>query len=152
MKITSPAFRNNQEIPMKYTCDGENINPPLSFSDVPNNAKSLALIVDDPDAPSGTASNAAGAFVHWVLFNIDPKTKEISENYIPKDSSRGKNGIGRVGYVGACPPSGMHRYFFKLYALDTILELVNPDKTELIGKMKGYILENAELIGLYSRK
>lgn len=144
MKIVSSGFENNSKIPPKYTCDGENINPPLSFSEVPENAKSLVLIMDDPDAPMGT-------FIHWVLFNIDPKTTEIKENSVPQSASLGKTTTGRSDYVGACPPSGTHRYFFKLYALDTVLNLNNPDKTELEAKMQSHILEKSELIGLYSR-
>jgi hypothetical protein len=143
MKIMSSAFENNTEIPMKYSCGREGINPPLSFQDVPVNAKSLALIMDDPDAPNGT-------FVHWVLFNIDPKTQEIKENSIPQGALRGKTSAGRFDYVAVCPPSGTHRYFFKLYALDAVLDLTGPTKVELEGKMQGHILKEAELIGLYS--
>lgn len=144
MRIISPAFENNAKIPAKYTCDGENINPPLTFLGVSANAKSLTLIMDDPDAPMGT-------FVHWVLFNLDPKTNGIKENSIPQGVVLGKTSTGRTDYVGACPPTGTHRYFFRLYALDTILDLNNPDKTMLEEKMQGHILEHAELIGLYSR-
>lgn len=151
MKITSSAFENNSKIPSKYTCDGENINPPLIFSDVPANARSLVLIVDDPDAPMGTASNAAGAFVHWILFNVDPSEKEIKENSTPISGVSGLTSAGRSSYVGACPPNGTHRYFFKLYALDTVLNLTNPDKTTLEKEMQNHILNQAELIGLYSR-
>jgi hypothetical protein len=152
MKIISSAFENNSKIPAKYTCDGENINPPLSFSDIPANAKSLVLIVDDPDAPNETASNAADAFVHWILFNIDPETIELKENSsLQGQALRGKTSAGKTDYVGACPPSGTHRYFFKLYALDTVLNLTNSDKATLEKEMQGHILDSAELIGLYSR-
>lgn len=144
MKITSIAFENNSKIPAKYTCDGENVNPPLNFSDVPANAKTLALIMDDPDAPMGT-------FVHWILYNIDPSDKGILENSVPLTALQGKTGRGVVGYVGSCPPSGTHRYFFKLYALDTVLNLTNPDKAALEKTIQGHILDRAELIGLYSR-
>jgi Raf kinase inhibitor-like YbhB/YbcL family protein len=144
MKITSSVFENKGKIPSKYTCDGENINPPLSFSEVPASTKSLALIVDDPDAPMGT-------FVHWVLYNIDPKTTEIKENSIPKSAEQGKSSSGESSYFGACPPSGAHHYHFKLYALDSVLNLDNPDKATLEKAKQGHIIEKAELTGLYSK-
>lgn len=145
MKITSSAFQNNSIIPGKYTCDGENINPPLEFIDVPNNARNLVLIVDDPDAPMRT-------FVHWILFNINPSEREIEENSAPRSSSQGLTSAGQPGYVGACPPSGAHRYFFKLYALDTRLNFPQkPTKQELEQAMQAHILDKAELVGLYSR-
>ncbi|MDO8583128.1 MAG: YbhB/YbcL family Raf kinase inhibitor-like protein [bacterium] len=137
MKITSHAFGNNSKIPSKYTCVGENINPPLEFFDIPGNTKSLVLIMDDPDAPMGT-------FIHWVLYNIDPKEKEIKENSIPKSSIQGLNSMNKSEYAGPCPPSGTHRYFFKLYALDSILE-------QFPEKMGEHIISQAELIGLYSK-
>lgn len=145
MKITSSAFENDAKIPQKYTCDGENINPPLLFSQVPQNAKSLVLIMDDPDAPMGT-------FVHWVLYNIPPSTSEIKEDSMPGEASVGRNSGGRSDYIGPCPPSGTHRYFFKLYALDSVLSLDgNSGKKEVEDAMTGHILEQAQLIGLYSR-
>jgi Raf kinase inhibitor-like YbhB/YbcL family protein len=144
MKITSTAFENNGKIPSKYTCDGVGINPPLAFSGIPQDARSLVLIMDDPDAPMGI-------FTHWVLFNIDPKTIAIGENSVPQSASLGKTSTGEEGYVSVCPPSGAHRYFFKLYALDTVLNLTNPDKAILEKEMLGHVLEKAELIGLYSR-
>jgi hypothetical protein len=144
MKITNSAFQNNTKIPSKYTCDGQDINPELSFLEVPANAKSLVLIMDDPDAPGGT-------FVHWVLYNMDPKTNEIKENSVPHSGVAGKNSTGKSNYFGACPPSGLHHYHFKLYALDTVLNLTNPDKATLEKEMQGHILEKAELIGIYSR-
>lgn len=131
-------------MPAKYSCDGENVNPPLSFLNVPVNAKSLVLIMDDPDAPMGT-------FVHWVLFNLYPKIKGIEENSIPQGVALGKTSAGGMDYVGACPPFGTHRYFFKLYALDAVLSLTNLSKAGLEKAMQGHILEKAELIGLYSR-
>jgi hypothetical protein len=146
MKIESPVFENQEEIPSKYTCDGQDINPPLEFSEIPERTKSLALIMDDPDAPMGT-------WVHWILWNISPERREISENSLPPGAIEGKNSWGRIGYGGPCPPSGSHRYFFKLYALDTQLELSSQaDKAELEKAMEGHILEKAELIGLYSRQ
>jgi Raf kinase inhibitor-like YbhB/YbcL family protein len=145
MRITSPAFQNDSKIPSKYSCDGAGVNPPLIFSNVPVGTKSLVLIVDDPDAPMGT-------FVHWVLFNIDPETTEIRENSIPQSTALGKNSTGETSFVGACPPSGIHRYFFKIYALNTMLNLNNPDKATLEKEMQDHILEKAELIGLYSKE
>lgn len=146
MKITSPAFGNNQQIPKKYSCQGENINPPLLFSDIPQRAKSLVLVMDDPDAPMGT-------FVHWVLYNINISEKETPENSTPKSAAQGVTGAGRQGYIGPCPPSGTHRYFFKLYALDNILDAgVGANKQEIENKMQGHILETSELVGLYEKK
>jgi len=145
MKITSSAFEQNQSIPSKYTCDGENINPPLSVSGVPENAQSLALIFDDPDAPAGT-------WIHWVVWNIDPKTAEIPENSAPAEATEGTTSFGKPGYGGPCPPSGEHRYFFKLYALDTKLDLdLSAGADRLEAAMKGHVLAEAELMGVYSR-
>jgi Raf kinase inhibitor-like YbhB/YbcL family protein len=145
MKITSPAFSNNEKIPKKYTCDGEDVNPPLEFHDIPSNTKSLALIVDDPDAPMGT-------WVHWVLFNIPPTCKKIDENSIPNGACEVLNDFRKHNYGGPCPPSGIHRYFFKLYALDCELNLKGTiTKRDLEKAMQGHIIAKAELIGLYSR-
>lgn len=145
MKITSVAFSKNQLISPKYTCDGSNINPPLQFSDVPNNAKSLVLIVDDPDAPVGN-------WVHWLVFNIPQNINQIDEGASPF-GIEGITSFGKAGYGGPCPPSGTHRYFFKLYALDTLLSLTNrADKKSVEAAMKDHILAQAELTGLYSRK
>lgn len=146
MTISSPAFRENTRIPSKYTCDGENISPPLSIGSVPEGTKSLVLINDDPDAP-------VGLWVHWLLWNVDPGTTEIAQNSVPTGASEGTTSWGRTGYGGPCPPSGEHRYFFKLYALDTRLELPpSTDKKRLEAAMEGHVLDSAELIGLYSRK
>lgn len=145
MKLSSSAFSQNEIIPKKYTCDGENVNPPLSIADIPKETKSLVLIVDDPDAPKGT-------WVHWTVFNINPEIKEIAENSIPKDGIEGMTDFGRPGYGGPCPPSGIHRYFFKIYSLDTKLDLkANASKKDLEKAMAGHILAKAELIGLYQR-
>lgn len=145
MKITSSVFQHNQFIPSKYTCDGENVSPPLSFLDVPDNIKSLVLIVDDPDAPSKT-------WVHWTVFNIDPAVKEVTEDSVPQDGVEGMTDFGTRGYGGACPPSGTHRYFFKLYALDTVLNLnSNSDKKAIEQAMQNHILQSCELVGLYKR-
>lgn len=146
MKITSSAFGHNETIPSKYTCDGENVNPPLEIDDAPALVESLVLVMDDPDAP-------AGAWVHWTLWNINPATKVIAENSIPEGAVQGVTSFGQPGYGGPCPPSGTHRYFFKLYALDTKLNLSSDaDKAKLEAVMAGHIIEQAELLGLYSRQ
>jgi len=145
LQIVSPAFRHNELIPKKYTCDGADINPPLLIENIPSGAKSLALIVDDPDASVGT-------WVHWVVWNINPDTREIKEDSVPKGAQQGVNDFRKKDYGGPCPPSGTHRYFFKLYALDKVLNLgSNAKKGDLEGAMKGYILEKTELVGLYRR-
>lgn len=148
MDITSLAFSHNQTIPSKYTCDGENISPPLSFEGVPENAKSLVLLMDDPDVPA-----AAGVRVwdHWVVFNIPPDTREIPAGQNPV-GVLGSNTFGRQAYGGPCPPDREHRYFFKLYALDDVLPLpAGATKAEVEAAMQEHILEQAELIGLYAR-
>jgi len=146
LKISSPAFVTNGYIPARFSCDGTDINPPLVFDNVPSEAKSLALIVDDPDAP-------VGMWVHWVVWNIDPATREIVEDNVPRNAAQGKNDWKRNTYGGPCPPSGVHRYFFKLYALDTRLNLGSgAAKTDLEKAMHGHILASAELIGLYKRR
>lgn len=146
MKIESPAFLNNTPIPAKYTCDGENINPRLIISGVPENAKSLVLIVDDPDAPGAV-------WVHWTVWNIKPETTAIAENSAPKEAVEGITDFGKSGYGGPCPPSGTHRYFFKLYALDITIELEPTAKAKDLEKaMQGHILAQAQLVGLYKRK
>jgi len=146
MKIESPAFKSNELIPPKYTCDGENINPPLLISDVPENAKSLVLIVDDPDATSGT-------WVHWTIWNISPGVKEIPENSCPQNAVEGMIGSGRCGYSGPCPPSGTHRYFFKLFALNTTLDIdTSSEAADVEKEMEESILVKAQLVGLYKRQ
>ena len=145
MKITSSAFKHNSKIPSKYTCDGENINPPLEFSDIPKETKSLVLIMDDPDAPSKT-------WVHWVVYNIDPSTTRIKEDSTP-EGIQGMTDFGEPGYGGPCPPSGPHRYFFKLYALDTILDAPSSlTKQQVLEKARDHVIEEAELVGLYNRQ
>ena len=144
MQISSTAFEHNQNIPSKYTCDGENISPPISISEVPEDTKTLALIVDDPDAPSKT-------WVHWLVWNIDPETSEIEEGSAPT-GLEGTTDFGRTGWGGPCPPSGTHRYFFKLYALDSELNLdSSATKEDLEAAMESHILEQTELIGLYQK-
>lgn len=145
MKISSEVFGNNQFIPSLYTCDGENINPPLSFKDVPDQSKSLVLIVDDPDAPMGT-------FVHWLLWNIDPKKKKIAQNSFPKEAVSGQNDTGGLGYTGPCPPSGVHHYRFRLYALDIKLDLPEgANKQQLLQVISGHIVAEAQLTSRYQR-
>lgn len=142
MKITSSEFNHNQFIPKKFTCEGQDISPALDIEGVPKEAKSLVLIMDDPDAPMGT-------WVHWVVYDI-PIIKRVEENSVP--GKQGMNNFGRKDYGGPCPPSGTHRYFFKIYALDTFLNLdEGMSKGELEKAMQGHILDKAELIGLYKR-
>jgi hypothetical protein len=141
----SPAFENNANIPLKYTCEGENINPPLQFGDVPESARSLVLIVDDPDAVTGT-------WIHWTVWNINPKTSEIKENSAPAGSVQGSTSSGSSGYGGPCPPAGTHRYFFKLYALDAKIDLSSDAKAgDLMRTINGLIIDKAGLVGLYTR-
>lgn len=143
LQITSSAFRHNQTIPKKYTCQGEDINPPLEISGIPEGTKSLVLIMDDPDAPMGT-------WDHWLLYDIPPVGK-IEENSIPSTQSR--NSFGKLDYGGPCPPSGTHRYFFKLYALDTVSSFPKmPTKKELENFIQAHLLAKTELIGLYKKK
>lgn len=143
MKITSPEFQHNGMIPKKFTCQGLDINPSLQLEDIPQGTKSLALIVDDPDAPMGI-------WVHWVVFDI-PVVSRIDEDSIP--GRQGSNDFRRQDYGGPCPPSGTHRYFFKIYALDTMLNLKEGiSKKELERAMQGHILDKAELIGLYRKQ
>jgi len=146
LKIISSAFPSDGSIPAKYTCDGADLSPPLEIGDVPAPAKSLALIVDDPDAPVGN-------WVHWVVWNIDPGIREVGEGKVPARGIEGKNDWGRNSYGGPCPPSGTHRYFFKLFALDTTLNLGHATtKKDLERAMEGHILARGQLIGLYKRR
>lgn len=140
--MTSPVFENKGFIPSKYTCDGANVNPPLSIEATPEGTKSLVLIVDDPDAPMGT-------WDHWVVWNISP-AKKIEENSVP--GTEGLNSFNKHSYGGPCPPSGTHRYFFKVYALDTKLELkTNSRKKDVENAIKGHTLAKGEIVGLYKR-
>jgi len=155
MKIESPVFVHYGEIPTRYTCEGQDISPPITWSGLPEGTKSLALIVDDPDAPDPSAPKMT--WVHWVLYNIPPNTQGLKEGIkpeeLPSGTLQGKNDWGRTGYGGPCPPIGRHRYFFKLYALDTVLEdLKTPDKAKLEKAMQGHILAKAEIIGTYQKK
>jgi Raf kinase inhibitor-like YbhB/YbcL family protein len=142
LTVSSPAFENNNLIPSKYTCDGDNVNPPLIIEGIPEKTKSLVLIVDDPDAPMGT-------WDHWVVWNISP-TNKIEENTVP--GTEGINDSRKHSYGGPCPPSGTHRYFFKIYALDTKLDLnSNSRKKDVEKAMQSHILAKGELVGLYHR-
>lgn len=149
--ITSPAFDEGGMIPRKYTCDDKDISPPLKVDGVPDGAQSLALISDDPDAPMGT-------WVHWVLYNVPPDTKELPENMpsdeeMPSGARHGVTDFKNFGYGGPCPPSGTHRYFFKIYALDTTLDLSGRiNKADLEAAMKGHILAEGQLMGKYARQ
>lgn len=145
MKLTT-VFENNTNIPSKYTCDGENIVPELNISEIPPNAKELVLIVDDPDAPGGT-------FVHWILFNISTSTRLINAKSIPEGSKQGLNDFGKIHWGGPCPPSGTHRYFFKLYAVDKDIDLPEgATKTQVEKEIQGHIIEKSEIFGLYKRQ
>src|SRR3954454_14452988 len=145
MKLSSPAFKPGELIPSKFSCDDENWSPPLEWEDVPPPAKSLALIVDDPDAPSGL-------FVHWVIFDISPGNHGLNEGTGATGTTQGTNGFGDIGYGGPCPPNGTHRYYFHLYALDAMLHLPSGvSRQELDSAMQGHILAETELMGRYAR-
>ena len=150
LEITSTAFSEGEMIPTRYTCDGPDVSPDLSWSGVPDAAKSLALICDDPDAPMGT-------WVHWVLFNIPSNASGLpaeipSDDALENGARHGTNDFGRLGYGGPCPPGGTHRYYFKLYVLDTELNLDSGvTKDQLLDAMKGHILAEAQLMGTYKR-
>lgn len=150
MRIESSAFQHQQPIPARHTCDGEDVSPPLKFIDVPADAKSLVLIVDDPDVPPAVRPDRN--WDHWVVWNIPPDTVEIREDDRPT-GVEGRNSWGRNEYGGPCPPDREHRYFFKLFALDTTLNLnANAGKGDLMKAIAGHVLDQAELVGLYDRK
>ena len=145
LSLKSSVFEHMGDIPRKYTCQGENISPPLSISNIPENAKSLALIAEDPDAPGITVT-------HWVICHLDPTITEIPEGGKLEKAIIGKNMRGKNEYMGPCPPFGKHRYIFKLFALDEQLELDSKSKKKhLLKKMQGYIIEETQLIGLYQK-
>ena len=150
IKLTSEAFEDGGLIPAKYTCDGQDISPPLQWEEVPQGTRTIALICDDPDAPMGT-------FVHWVLFNSQADTTQLPENVppekiLPSGTKQGFTDFGRIGYGGPCPPSGTHRYFFKIYAVDANLDLpAGADKQQLLKAMEGHTLAQGQLMGKYKR-
>ncbi|MBW7886092.1 MAG: YbhB/YbcL family Raf kinase inhibitor-like protein [Caldilineaceae bacterium] len=148
--LESPAFHHGEPIPRAYSCDGRDLSPPLEWKETPQGVRSFALIVDDPDAPRGV-------WVHWVIFNIPAECSALPEGVstlpaLPDGARNGQNSWRRTGYGGPCPPSGVHRYFFKLYALDTMLDLPSSaGKDELLRAMQGHIIGQAELMGTYAR-
>ena len=154
LTLTSPGFTQGEAIPTKYTCQGDDSSPALQWSAPPPRTKSLALIVEDPDAPMGT-------WVHWVIYNLPPDAGELSEGasranaaefHLPKDTLQGPTSFNRSDYGGPCPPSGSHRYFFRLYALDISLNRPGLDKAALLDAMKGHVLASGELMGTYQKK
>ena len=152
LQITSPAFSDGVEIPSKYTCEGDDVSPPLTFAGVPAGTKSLVLIVDDPDAPDPKAPKMT--YVHWVLFDLPPDTSEIVEGMValPTGTKSGLNDWKRPGYGGPCPPIGRHRYFFKLYALDARLEgLSAATKADVLAAMQGHVLAETQMVGTYQK-
>ena len=154
LTITSSAFSNGGDIPVQYTCQGSDISPPLRFEGVPAQAKSLVLIVDDPDAPDPKAPKMT--WVHWVLYNLPPDAAGLPEDVtspaLPAGTKEGVNDWKRTGYGGPCPPIGRHRYFHKLYALDTVLEgLKKPTKAQVEAAMRGHVIAQAELVGTYQK-
>jgi Raf kinase inhibitor-like YbhB/YbcL family protein len=155
MKLTSPAFGHQTLIPRRYTCEGDDISPPLEWSGVPEPTKSLALLVDDPDAPDPAAPKRV--WVHWVLYNIPRDAAGLAEGVggrdLPKGTREGLNDWKKTGYGGPCPPIGRHRYFFRLYALDVVLEdLARPTKKKLLEAIRGHVIGEAVLIGLYEKR
>jgi Raf kinase inhibitor-like YbhB/YbcL family protein len=145
MNFTSPAFQQSGNIPAKFTCDGENMSPPLQIAAVPAEAKSLAIIADDPDAPGGL-------FTHWLVWNVPPQTNSIAEGSAPK-GVQGTNDFGKSAYGAPCPPSGSHRYYFRVFALDRELDLrPGAKRGQLEAAMKGHVIAQGELMGRYGRK
>lgn len=155
MIISSSSFSDKGVIPTRHTCEGRNISPPLSWSGLPKNAKSLVLIVEDPDAPSPQSPTMT--WVHWILYNLPPLTHGIAEGVpskdLPQGALQGLNDWQQIGYGGPCPPLGQHRYFHRLFALDALLpDLKSPNKRQLERAMHGHVIAQAELVGLYQRK
>ncbi len=155
LTLTSTAFEHQGDIPSKFTCEGADASPPLTWTDVPSNARSLALIVDDPDAPDPAAPRMT--YVHWVVYNIPVSATGVAEDAksagLPDGAREGTNDWRRIGYGGPCPPIGRHRYFHKLFALDIVLEgLENPTKPELEVAMQGHVVGRAELVGTYQKR
>lgn len=146
LKISSPVFTDRGNLPSKYTCDGEDINPPLEFENIPEDTISLVLTVEDPDSPGKT-------WLHWTIYNIDPHTEKIHEDTKPPGALECMSDFGQVGYGGPCPSKGVHRYNFKVFALDTTLDLTEDSKlSEIYQAMQGHIIEEAQITGLYTRE
>ncbi len=152
VQVTSTAFKEGGSIPAKYTCDGQNVSPPLAWNGIPDGTKSIALIADDPDAPSKP-------WVHWVVYGLPPSLRELPENVPPSESILGNGGrqgmtdYGKIGYRGPCPPGGTHRYFFKVYALDSDLHLEpGLTKAQLLKEMEKHVIAEGQLMGTYARK
>lgn len=153
LMLNSPAFEHQGAIPKSYSCEGADRSPPLHWSGLPAGSRSLALIVDDPDAPDPRAPKRT--WVHWLLYNLPPENSGLEEavSHLPEGTGEGLNDWKRTGYGGPCPPVGRHRYFFKLYALDTMLdELKQPDKSTLLRAMEGHVLEEVQLMGTYEKR
>ena len=153
-EITSSAFTHNGRIPARYTCEGDDVSPPLAWRGEPQGAKSLVLIVDDPDAPDPAAPRMT--WVHWIVYNLPPGSGGLAEavagDALPGGARSGRNNFNRTRYGGPCPPIGRHRYFHKIYALDTVLPDMNdPAKDEVVAAMEGHVLAQAELIGTYQK-
>lgn len=153
-ELHSPAFTHGHDIPSLYTCDGADVSPPLSWSGFPESTRSFVIIVDDPDAPDPRAPRMT--WVHWLLYNIPAQVRELKERASAAETRIGMEGLNdwkRTGYGGPCPPIGKHRYFHKIYALDSVLaDLGNPTKNELLSAMKGHVLAEAVLIGTYQKR
>lgn len=155
MQLRSDAFRSGEEIPLRYTCDGSDLSPPLSWDGVPAGTRSLALIIEDPDAPDPNAPRRT--YTHWVLYNLPPETRSLEEaiatsGILPEGTKVGVNDAQEPSYGGPCPPVGLHRYFHRLYALDTVLpDLGYPDRESLLRAMHGHVIATAELVGTYQR-
>ena len=151
INVSSPAFKDGEMIPPKYTCDGMDVSPPIEWENIPDQAKSIALVCDDPDAPMGT-------WVHWVVFNLPADLKGLPENSSPgfilsNNAKEGINNFRKTSYGGPCPPAGTHRYFFKVYALDLILNINDSiNKEKLLNAMNGHIIASGQLMGKYTRK
>jgi Raf kinase inhibitor-like YbhB/YbcL family protein len=155
LTVASPAFAAGASIPVRYTCEGADVSPPLAWTGIPAGAKSLALVVDDPDAPD--PAHPSTVWVHWVLYDLPPGAGGLAEavraEHLPGGTREGRNDWGRTGYGGPCPPIGRHRYFFRLYALDVVLpDLRRPARRALEAAMQGHVLAHAELVGTYAKE
>ncbi|MBU0906804.1 MAG: YbhB/YbcL family Raf kinase inhibitor-like protein [Nanoarchaeota archaeon] len=146
LKLISPGFNNNDRIPQKYTCQGENISPPLEISGIPKRTKSLVLTLEDPDAPLKT-------WTHWIVYNLPPENISLAENSLPEEAMQGENSWEESNYGGPCPPSGEHHYILNLYALDKTLEFSRtPKKSDIESSMRNHVLDHAQLTGIYSKE